>query len=65
MFEGGEVADRIACADGRNAYACMLGGPDRRTLFVVTNFTSGPKAEASTDGRIEVVEVDVPGAGRP
>lgn len=65
VLEGGTVTDRIACADGRHAFACMLGGPDRRTLFVVTNFGSGPEVMTSADGRIEIIEVDVPGAGLP
>ena len=60
-----QVTDRIHCDEGRHAFACMLGGPDRRTLFVVTNFTSGPKAESTRNGRIETVEVAVPGAGLP
>ena len=47
------------------AYACMLGGKDRRTLFVVTNSGSGPAIAAKTDGRIETMRVDVPGAGLP
>src|SRR5205807_225711 len=33
--EGGDVADRIAT--GRHTIACTLGGPDRRTLFVLTS----------------------------
>ena len=63
--DGGDVTHRIWCGDGRNAFACMLGGDDRRTLFVVTNETSGPQAEATRNGRIETIEVDVPGAGLP
>lgn len=62
--EGGRVLDEIGFGD-RGAYACMLGGPERRHLFIVTNFDSGPAAEAGTDGAIEVIEVDVPGAGLP
>ncbi len=65
VIEGGEVTDRVHCEEGRHAFACMLGGTDRRTLFVVTNFTSGPTAEATRHGRIETVEVAVPGAGLP
>ncbi len=65
VVEGGEVTDRIHCDDDRHAFACMLGGDDRRTLFVVTNFTSGPKAETTRNGRIEIVNVEVPGAGLP
>jgi sugar lactone lactonase YvrE len=53
-------------ATGQNgAFACMLGGPDRRTLFVLTNTGSGPAMADKTDGRIETYRVDVPGAGLP
>ena len=63
--EGGEVTDRIATGEGRNAYACILGGPDGRTLLVATNTGSGPAAAESRNGRIEVVDVEVPAAGWP
>jgi sugar lactone lactonase YvrE len=44
----------------------MLGGPDRRTLFVATAETHEPEAaKAKPSGRIEIVTVDVPGAGLP
>lgn len=47
-------------------YACMLGGPQRRTLFITTSETDDPgKANNLKSGRIEIVEVDVPGAGLP
>jgi len=62
--EGGAVAQRIDLAP-RGAYACALGGPDRRTLFILTNTSSGPQMADKRDGRIETVRVDVPGAGRP
>lgn len=62
--EGGKVLDEISFGD-RGAYACMLGGPDGRHLFVITNTDSGPAAEARTDGAIELIEVEVPGAGLP
>ncbi|MGI9597825.1 MAG: SMP-30/gluconolactonase/LRE family protein [Acidimicrobiales bacterium] len=65
VMEGGQVTDRIRCQEGRHAFACMLGGEDRRTLFVITNFTSGPDAETTRNGRVEIVEVDRPGAGLP
>ncbi len=62
--EGGEVTDRIETSNV--AYACMLGGPDRRTLFVMTAETPTPReARARMSGRIETVEVDVPGVGLP
>ena len=44
----------------------MLGGWDRRTLFVLTVEISNPgRAKASVSGRIEIVAVDLPGAGLP
>jgi sugar lactone lactonase YvrE len=65
IAEGGEVLDRVATGD-RGAYACMLGGADRRTLFVCTALTHDARETASQrSGRIEAVEVDVPGAGWP
>ena len=63
--EGGEITDRVGCGDGRHAFACMLGGDDGRTLFVITNTGSGPGIADDRTGRIETVEVDVPGAGWP
>jgi sugar lactone lactonase YvrE len=61
--EGGAVAARIA--SDRSAIACMLGGPDRRTLFVCTAKEHDPARTGDRQGRIELVEVDVPGAGWP
>lgn len=62
--DGGEITHRITTGD-RGCYACMLGGADRRTLFILTNSGSGPAAAARTDGKVETVRVDVPGAGLP
>jgi sugar lactone lactonase YvrE len=62
---GGRIAQTVYTGADRCSYACMLGGPDRRTLFVITNTGSGPKMAAKSDGRIEYVRVDVPGAGLP
>ena len=64
VFEGGRV-DRIVSLDARGAYACMLGGPDRRSLFICTSTTVGPAAAVKREGQIEVLRVDVPGAGLP
>jgi sugar lactone lactonase YvrE len=64
VAEGGRVLDRIDT--DRNAFACMLGGPERRHLFVLTSETSSPLDSVERlSARIEVVEVDVPGAGWP
>lgn len=65
IAEGGEVLDRVGTGD-RQAFACMLGGADRRTLYVCTAFTSEPhEAAGQRAARIEAVAVDVPGAGWP
>ena len=62
--EGGEVTGRIDV--GRKAIACMLGGEDRRTLFILTSETTEPsRAVEKRSARIEAVRVDVPGAGLP
>jgi len=48
------------------AVACMLGGPDRRTLFVIASELPQPGDAAAKPGaHIEMVKVDVPGAGLP
>ena len=65
--EGGEVLDRIEL--DRPCYACMLGGEDGRTLFMVVAKWFGPDRideliEAKT-GQILTARVDVPHAGWP
>ena len=65
VLPGGRIAHTVYTGADRCSYACMLGGPDRRTLFVITNTGSGPKMAERSDGRIEIVRVDVPGAGLP
>ncbi|XOV89601.1 MAG: SMP-30/gluconolactonase/LRE family protein [Pseudomonadota bacterium] len=60
---GGKILARIDV--GRGAFACALGGDDRKTLYVCTATGSGPHAEARRDGRIECVRVSVPAAGLP
>jgi sugar lactone lactonase YvrE len=64
VLPGGKIAQSVA-TEGRGSYACMLGGPDRRTLFILTNTGSGPAMAQKKEGRIEMVQVDVPGAGLP
>ena len=61
---GGTVVDRVRVSTV--PFACMLGGPDRRTLFVATAESHEPEVtQARRSGRIEVATVDVPGAGSP
>ncbi len=71
---GGEILQRIELAENRAPFALMLGGPDRRTLFILTaewhladgapqniqRLVTGPRT-----GEILAVPVSVPGAGRP
>jgi sugar lactone lactonase YvrE len=56
----GEVVDVARARTGHRVMACVLGGPDRRTLFMMTNRRPEP-----TTGTVEAVQVRVPGAGRP
>ena len=64
VHEGGRVSRRVRGA--ALAYACALGGTDRRTLYVCTAETHDPdECVAKRTGRIETVRVDVPGAGWP
>jgi sugar lactone lactonase YvrE len=62
--EGGKI-DGTVSTGSRYAFACMLGGADRRTLFVCTSTGSGPAMADKRDGAIETARVDVPGAGLP
>ena len=62
--EGGGRLDVISSTG--TPYACMLGGPERRTLFVTTSETADPDQAANLrSGRVELVEVEVPGTGLP
>ena len=62
-MNGGRIARTIATE--RTVFACMLGGADRRQLFLCTSTGSGPAMAEKRDGRIEMVPVEVPGAGLP
>jgi sugar lactone lactonase YvrE len=65
IVEGGEVTDRIDMGD-RTAIACTLGGPERRTLFLLSSTDAYPKRLIGTKlSRLDAVTVDVPGAGLP
>jgi sugar lactone lactonase YvrE len=56
----GDVVDVARPTAGDRVSACVLGGADRRTLFMLTDQRLIPGS-----GRIETVQVDVPGAGWP
>jgi sugar lactone lactonase YvrE len=65
--EGGEVLDRIEL--DRPCYACMLGGEDGRTLFMVVAKWFGPdrmdELMRAKTGKVLTARVDVPHAGWP
>lgn len=65
--EGGEVLERIQL--DRSCFASMLGGPDRRTLFMLAAEWRGTEGvedvvKART-GRVLVVDAPAPGVGWP
>lgn len=65
VAEGGAIKDRIDVED-RGAYACALGGPQRRTLLMLEAVTATPAdIRGRGNGRLRTVEVGVPGAGLP
>lgn len=64
IAEGGEVVEVIDT--GTPCYACMLGGEDGRTLFMMTAETSlAHEARAAPRGKVKVAQVDAPRAGLP
>lgn len=58
---GGEVLDTVATGN-LNCYACMLGGPAGRHLFMLV---APPDAAKAAKGMVMVSEVSVRAAGRP
>jgi sugar lactone lactonase YvrE len=74
VAEGGKVLQRVELAENRAPFAVMLGGPDRRTLFICTaewRLADGPVANLERlatgprTGEILALPVEVPGTGRP
>ena len=64
VAEGGDILDVIE-TDNR-CFACMLGGPDRRTLFMLTSrYSLAVEAAVHRTGNVLIADVDVPGAGLP
>jgi sugar lactone lactonase YvrE len=63
--EGGEVLQSIDL--DRGAFACMLGGVDGRTLFMLAAQWRGMEHihEGDRTGVVYALDVDVPGAGWP
>jgi sugar lactone lactonase YvrE len=65
--EGGEVLDTIEL--DRSPFACMLGGPDGRTLFILAaewrGFEKIEAAIADRTGRVLIAEAPARHAGWP
>lgn len=63
--EGGEVLRTIAL--DRGGFACMLGGPERRTLYITAAEWFGMErmGEMAGTGQVLSLDVDIPGAGWP
>lgn len=65
VLEGGRIARTIETGE-RHAFTCTLGGEDRRTLLFSTSIgNTHAEFQRNRQGRIEVLRVDVPGAGLP
>jgi sugar lactone lactonase YvrE len=62
--EGGEITATVTTS--QNSYACMLGGAERTSLYIMTSESSDRFRIADrTVARVEVAEVLVPGSGLP
>ncbi len=65
ITEGGVVTDRIDMGE-RVAIACTLGGPERRTLFLLSSTDAYPQRLVGTRlSQLDAVTVPTPGAGLP
>ena len=60
VAEGGDILDTVNV--DRGCFACMLGGDDGRTLFIVANHYS---VEGASDGIVLTQRTSAPHAGRP
>jgi sugar lactone lactonase YvrE len=65
VAEGGHILEEVML--DRGGFACMLGGPGRRTLYITAAQWFGMErmSEMAGTGRILSVDVTVPGAGWP
>ena len=64
VSEGGEILDVIE-TDNR-CFACMLGGLDGRTLFMLTSqYSLAIEAAVHRTGNVLIADVDCAGAGLP
>jgi sugar lactone lactonase YvrE len=67
VVEGGEVLETVEI--DRDVFACMLGGPDRRTLFIMAAEWRGTdrvdEVLAARTGQVLVADAPAPGVGWP
>jgi sugar lactone lactonase YvrE len=64
VAEGGDIVDRVTTS--QTCFACMLGGSDGDTLYLMTAPTSTESVvNATRAARIEQAHVEVGGAGLP
>jgi sugar lactone lactonase YvrE len=65
VSEGGKVLQTIDL--DRGCFACMLGGADRRTLFMIANEWGGPAsmADGARTGQVLTAPAPAPGVGWP
>ena len=63
VLEGGTITDRLPTP--QPAYACMLGGDDGRTLFILTAPGAGADRAGTGEGCILTTTVEHAGAGLP
>jgi sugar lactone lactonase YvrE len=62
--EGGEIDHRVTTK--RPVFATMLGGPERRHLFICTSASHDPvMTRRAPTATIDVAEVGIPGSGVP
>jgi sugar lactone lactonase YvrE len=63
--QGGEILQTISL--DRGCFACMLGGADRRTLFMMAAEWRGVEnmTDQARTGQVRTVPAPAPGAGRP
>jgi len=65
LDRGGRELQRIE-VPRRRALACVLGGPERRTLFCLSAATSYEELrQRKSSSRIDAVDVEIAGAGYP
>jgi sugar lactone lactonase YvrE len=61
VLAGGAVTDRVEIGE-RAAIACMFGGPDRRTLFLLSSSDAYPaRLVGARAARVETIRVDLLG----